>query len=73
MSEEVKPGVKTSEFHATWVTVLSMLFGTGGLIEFLAEKLDPTTILGMVVSALGAASAIVWRYIKSREAVKTAK
>lgn len=73
MTPDTKPGWQTSEF---WVTiamqVLSVLVLTGAIAVG-----DRTTLEGAVTNgiqaavALIASAATIWRYVASREAVKT--
>jgi len=65
---ETKSGTKTTEF---WVTMLGTIVGPGGLVFFLADKLDPNSLVYAIVGAVAAAAAVIWKYIDSRTKVKT--
>lgn len=63
-----KSGFLTSEL---WLSIIGGLVGPGGLIVFLAAHLPPEGLAAAICTAVATAGAIIFKYIQSRQAVKT--
>jgi len=64
----MKAGIATTEF---WMTLLGSIGGPTVVLTMISDQMDPTSMAYVIIASVAAAASVIWKYISSRQAVKT--